>query len=145
MRRKGFKRAWSEITEELKLTAFRMQAGDTSVITKTDRILAFVVTFLFFGLFVFTTAHAGGDLFQTIGNKFGDSYTNFVGIATITAALCILVGLLWTMLSPSSKSSATPISWIKKVLFCYFLIMILGGILKVIDSIAEGQGYGDQY
>lgn len=139
------KKAYSETGTELRATFMRLGSGDTSVLTRGDRIVIFATTLfmiLFFAAIMAASYASGsGDLITGLGTAFKTYYTKLVGVASGLAALCILGGLLWTMVSPSSHSSQTPIAWIKKVLLAYFLILILGGLFGVIETLTSGYGY----
>ncbi len=126
---------------EAKTLALNVRTGELTL-TKTDRMLFIamaVVTMLFFAFSVTLAAPTG--FFAAIESRFWTYYSQFAKMATIVALLSITVGLLWIMLSPSSKSSATPIAWIKKVLLCYFLLMVIGGVFGVINELTNGYGW----
>ena len=138
---KGAKKAFREISTDLRVTAMRVASGDTTVFTKTDRVLAIAIMTLTIVTFAFATCFAAPDLFGQIQSQFADFYKKLVALSSIVAATCIVGGFLWTMVSPGQKSSAVPIAWIKKVFFCYFLILILGGLFGIIEQVTNGQGY----
>lgn len=131
------KNAFREISTDLRATALRLAAGDASALTRSDRIVMAVSVCFVIGLFAAQTAFAAGDLFDEIGSQFGTYYVKLVGISSIVAATCIVLGFLWTMVSPGQKSSAVPIGWIKKVFLCYFCILILGGLFGLIDTLTS--------
>lgn len=112
----------------------------TLSLTRTDRILFIAMAMMTILFFAASTVFGAGDFFGHVKDEIWTYYTKFFGLATVTAVLSITVGVLWIMISPSSKSSATPIAWIKKVLVCYILLMVLGGIFSVIADITKGQG-----
>lgn len=126
----------TEVKADLTTTAVRLASGDLSVLTRSDRILLVITTGLMIAFYASTTVFAAPTIFDNIKDKFSTYYGSLVGIATVIAAVCIIAGLLWTMLSPGQKSAATPISWIKKVILCYFLVLVLGGIFGIIRDVA---------
>lgn len=141
---KRAKEAFNEIRTDLGTSLMRIAVGDTSVFTKTDKVLAVIIGLFMCLLFMtqFACALEGegdsnSDLFSEIGTQFSTFYSKLVGLSTVIAAVCIIGGFLWTMVSPGQKTSAVPIAWIKKVFFCYFLILILGGLFGLIKNVTN--------
>jgi uncharacterized membrane protein YozB (DUF420 family) len=127
--------------DELRMTAFRLSMGDSTVLTRSDRIvmIAAAVLAVLFLAGLATQSHAAGpDIFDKAEKMARTYYGKLFAISSITAALCIIIGILWTMLSPTSNGARTPLAWIKKVILCYIVIMILGGIFSLIAELTSG-------
>ena len=124
--------------------AVKAQTGELTL-TRSDRMLFVAMAVGTMLLFAACTAFgAGGDFFESIKTTFWDYYGKFAGLALIFALGAIVIGILWIMISPSSKGSATPIAWIKKVIICYILLMLIGGIFGVINQIVGDGKWGGE-
>lgn len=109
-------------------------------ISKSDRVVAGMATFGSAILFGVTPVY-GANIIDQIATQLKTYYGKIAGIATVVAAFCILIALLWTLISPSAQGASTPIGWIKKIVICWILILSIGGIVTLIESITSGMGY----
>ena len=131
------------LKDEFRGTAIRLSMKDASVLTKSDRIAVAVTVFLSILLLagIICQSFAAGDPFSQAESIAKDWYGKLFSISSIIAGLCIIIGVLWTMLTPTSGGARTPISWIKKVLLCYVIILALGGIFKLIEDLTKGMEF----
>lgn len=130
-----------EAKYELCSTSVKLMNGDITAFSKSDRIVACIAVIIAALLFAIAPVYGAGDIIDQISSQISIYYGKIVGIATAVAAFCILIALLWTLISPTSHGAQTPISWIKKILVCWILILCIGGIVTLIKNITSGMGY----
>lgn len=105
----------------------------TSIIASTGAMLT--TFFMSTGL-----AYAANDpkIFDNLADKLNDYYLRFVGLSTAIAIFLIVVGVIWIMISPSSKGAATPLGWVKKIIVAWVVIQCLGGLFTIAENVIDG-------
>lgn len=134
-----------EVTTEAKTeflsTVTKARAGDVTAFSKSDRAAFFITAILTMCAFSAATAFGANNIITQVKVMVGRYYLQIAGIATLLAAACFLIAVLWTMLSPNSHNSQVPIAWIKKIIICYIAVLSIGGIIAIADEVTDGLGF----
>lgn len=135
---------YNDFSTEFKTTMLKVMNGDTSAFSKGDRVSA-VVGAACGVMIASSSAVFADDVIDNAGGTLQKLYPRLAGIATLVAACCILIALLWTMVSPGQHSSGVPIGWIKKIIICWIAILAFGGVVTFIENLTSGQGWNATY
>lgn len=128
------------LKKELYVTISKIATGDTTALSKSDRVAAVIsgsgaVLFCTAG-----TASAAKSIIAQANTMLSTYYTKIAGIATLIAAFCLLIAVIWAMVSPG-QGAQTPISWAKKIIICWILVLAIGGIATLIQELTNGMGF----
>jgi len=108
----------------------------TSIIASTGAMLT--TFFMSTGLaYAANKAAAGAGIFEHLADNLNTYYLKFVGLSTAIAIFLIVVGVIWIMISPSSKGAATPLGWVKKIIVAWVVIQCLGGLFNIAESVIQ--------
>lgn len=86
-------------------------------------------------------AYADGDIIEAANSALNQYYGKIVGIVTLVAAFFILCAFIWIMVSPSGQGAQVPISWIKRIIICWILILSFNGIVVLVKNLTSGMQY----
>ena len=133
----------NEIKKMADTEIIRIQAGNLSASTKTDRAVIGIGAVI--GILLYAApAYAEEDLFSTAATMMATYYGKIVALTTGLAILLILIAFIWGMVSPSPRGSEQAFSWAKKIALCWLVINCLGVIFKIGETLTTGQDAASQ-
>lgn len=145
MKVKGFKEKFIKTINRLENEAVKtivdIQTGNFAPPTKEDRIALTVsaaVGALGYGT---SCSFAATGLFDQVESLVGEFYGKFFGLTTKVAALCAIIAILLAMFNPKERGAAFAWSWLKRIVGCWLLINVLGGLFAVGERITAGQNF----
>jgi len=131
---------------EVKHAYYSLATGDTSCITRGDRV-AFIIGFMA-AIFIIMTSvcmAAGDGLIDSIGQTATDIYgelgTNLIKIAGLAAGICIV----WFFCCTNDDDAKRPIRWFKRIIMGLVGFLVLGAFFNFIESKTDGMGFDDYY
>lgn len=86
-------------------------------------------------------AFGATNLFDKAFDMIDDLYRDIIGISTAIMALIVVISFLWASASPSERKAEQAISWAKRAIVCWLVIMLLGSIIKLFQTLTNGGGY----
>lgn len=132
------------LATDVKCTCCQLAAGDTTCITRGDRI-ALIVGFIAAVIYVATCACYADGLIDKIGDTatgiYGELGTNLIKIAGLAAGVCII----WFLCCTNDEDAKRPIKWFKRIVFGLIGFLILGAFFNFIDTKTDGMGLDDYY
>lgn len=87
-------------------------------------------------------AHADTDMFSKAGKLLSEYYGKFFALTTGIAALCAIIAVIIAMISPKEKSASAGWAWLKRIIGCWLVINVLGGLFAIGENLTEGQHFG---
>lgn len=139
--KKKLKNLKHELLNEYRTTSAKIMAKDATVLDRGDRI-TIILTGVFVSFILFaSTCFGAADIVDQAQMIISEYYLKLLGITTILAVFCILIAILWIMVSPSDSAASTGIKWIKRILLIWVIANSLGGVAALIDKITQGQRF----
>lgn len=133
--------AVSDIKTEFNTTMLKVMTGDGTAFSKGDRIAMALGSIGGTLLGSVGIAYADGDIIAAAESALNQYYGRLVAIVTLIAAFFILCALIWIMVAPSGQGAQVPISWIKRIIICWILILAFNGIVVLIKNLTSGMQY----
>lgn len=122
------------------MKAFIEMQNAVSQPSKEDKV-AFALSAVI-GTFGYGAGNAyADDLFSRAENLLGTYYQKFFALVSLLAAVCAIIAIIIAMVNPKEKGAAFAWSWVKRIVGCWFLINILGGLFKLGGTLTEGQNF----
>lgn len=133
--------AVSDIKTEFNTTMLKVMTGDGTAFSKGDRIAMTLGSIGGTLLGSVGMAYADGDIIEAANSALNQYYGKIIGIVTLVAAFFILCAFIWIMVSPSGQGAQVPISWIKRIIICWILILSFNGIVILVKNLTSGMQY----
>lgn len=122
---------------EFRETYFSLMTGDTSCITRADRISMFIgipaiMLVLMSGQ---TIAFAsGGGIIEDLGGTADDIMNSFRSVASKFALVALGACIIWFFMCTNDEDAKRPLKWGKRVILAYIVFMLLDAIIGFIDD-----------
>ena len=108
---------------------------------------AWIPQFMFMGFFMitmlawFTQPVYAADIFSMAKSAMQKVYNDVVGIATVAAVVCSAVCLFLMNFSKSGKTVDESRTWLKRIVICWAVRMVLGAIVNYMEVLAPQQNF----
>lgn len=122
------------IVEKLRKPQFKMKT-------------ACIPQFMFMGFFMitmlawFTQPVYAADIFSMAKDAMQKVYNDVVGIATVAAVVCSAVCLFLMNFSKSGKTVDESRTWLKRIVICWAVLMVLGAIVNYMEVLVPQQNF----
>ena len=103
--------------------------------------------FMFMGFFMitmlawFTQPVYAADIFSMAKDAMQKVYNDVVGIATVAAVVCSAVCLFLMNFSKSGKTVDESRTWLKRIVICWAVLMVLGAIVNYMEVLVPQQNF----
>ena len=103
--------------------------------------------FMFMGFFMitmlawFTQPVYAADIFSMAKSAMQKVYNDVVGIATVAAVVCSAVCLFLMNFSKSGKTVDESRTWLKRIVICWAVLMVLGAIVNYMEVLVPQQNF----
>lgn len=121
------------LTEDLKYTYFSLAAGDTTCLSRADR-LSIVIGITATVLCFMTNASFASGLIDEAGNVADEIFGELTKNVTKFAGLALGACIIWFFLCTSDEDAKRPLKWGKRVILAYIAFMLIHSILSFIES-----------
>jgi succinate dehydrogenase/fumarate reductase cytochrome b subunit len=108
---------------------------------------AWIPQFMFMGFFMitmlawFTQPVYAADIFSMAKSAMQKVYNDVVGIATVAAVVCSAVCLFLMNFSKSGKTVDESRTWLKRIVICWAVLMVLGAIVNYMEVLVPQQNF----
>ena len=108
---------------------------------------AWIPQFMFMGFFMitmltwFTQPVYAADIFSMAKDAMQKVYNDVVGIATVAAVVCSAVCLFLMNFSKSGKTVDESRTWLKRIVICWAVLMVLGAIVNYMEVLVPQQNF----
>ena len=89
----------------------------------------------------FTQPVYAADIFSMAKNAMQKVYNDVVGIATVVAVVCSAVCLFLMNFSKSGKTVDESRTWLKRIVICWAVLMVLGAIVNYMEVLVPQQNF----
>mgnify|MGYP006910459614 CR=1 FL=1 len=89
---------------------------------------------------VYTAVYAA-DIFSMAKSAMQKVYNDVVGIATVAAVVCSAVCLFLMNFSKSGKTVDESRTWLKRIVICWAVLMVLGAIVNYMEVLVPQQNF----
>lgn len=109
--------------------------------------IAWIPQFMFMGFFMitmltwFTQPVYAADIFSMAKDAMQKVYNDVVGIATVAAVVCSAVCLFLMNFSKSGKTVDESRTWLKRIVICWAVLMVLGAIVNYMEVLVPQQNF----
>lgn len=131
-----FKRRARMLVSDLKYTYFSLAAGDTTCLSRADRlsiVIGITATFLCF----MTNACFADDLINSAGELADDIFGELTKNVTKFAGLALGACIVWFFFCTSDEEAKKPLRWGKRVLLAYIIFLLIHSLLSFIENRAQ--------
>ncbi len=122
------------IVEKLRKPQFKMK---TAWIPQLMFMGFFMITMLAW----FTQPVYAADIFSMAKDAMQKVYNDVVGIATVAAVVCSAVCLFLMNFSKSGKTVDESRTWLKRIVICWAVLMVLGAIVNYMEVLVPQQNF----
>lgn len=108
---------------------------------------AWIPQFMFMGFLMitmlvwFTQPVYAADIFSMAKKAMQKVYNDVVGIATVAAVVCSAVCLFLMNFSKSGKTVDESRTWLKRIVICWAVLMVLGAIVNYMEVLVPQQNF----
>ena len=108
---------------------------------------AWIPQLMFMGFFMitmlawFTQPVYAADIFSMAKDAMQKVYNDVVGIATVAAVVCSAVCLFLMNFSKSGKTVDESRTWLKRIVICWAVLMVLGAIVNYMEVLVPQQNF----
>ena len=133
----------SLVKSEFKTTSCRLAMGDTTVFTRTERIVIIAAGMIFAMLFIAiaSPSFADGDIVQQGGDMAKKYYKSLFVIVPAVAAVFLLIAILWAIVVPTTQAARPAIQWGVRIFLGLIVAFCIGGIIKLAQNLTTGQNF----
>lgn len=136
----GFNKIKTHLEERAIKTLVNIQTGNITTPSKGDKI-AYTLSAIS-GTLAYSAGSAfAADPFQQAESLLGEYYGKIFAITTLAAAFLALIAIIVAMFNPKERGASFAWAWLKRIMGCWLLINLLGGLFSIGENLTSGQQF----